>query len=355
MKKIYYRTTNIDKTNAQYRILLGQRSNGKSYAVKEKCLMKAYRDEGLFIYMRRYQFDCKTSDIAAYFADMPIRSITNGEYEGISVYRGEIFFCNYDENRKEIRGKLAGRAVYLSGLEHFKSQAFPDITDVIYEEFVTNRMYLPEEPRMLMQFISTIARDRDITVWMIGNTISRVCPYFEEWQLRNIPKQKQGTIDIYEFARTDSNGNEYITKIAVENCENSGSSSKMFFGKSAESITSGTWETKDMPHLPRPKNDYVMLYELLLSDLGFSFVMQLLVNAEGGMLVYVYPFTGKRNIKRKISNIFSDDPLTTSCFNDKINAERLMRDLISKRKICYSDNLTGGDFEQVISNRKGVL
>ena len=83
--------------------------------------------------------------------------------------------------------------------------------------------------------------------------------------------------------------------------------------------------------------------------------MQLLVNAEGGMLVYVYPFTGKRNIKRKISNIFSDDPLTTSCFNDKINAERLMRDLISKRKICYSDNLTGGDFEQVISNRKGVL
>ena len=34
MKQKFYRLTNIEKKNAQYNILLGERSNGKSYAVK---------------------------------------------------------------------------------------------------------------------------------------------------------------------------------------------------------------------------------------------------------------------------------------------------------------------------------
>ena len=360
MTKRYYRLTKILTYKAQYNILLGMRSNGKSYAVKEFVLKNAYEGKGQFVYMRRYQDYVKMNDVIAYFSDMPISKITNNEYEGITVYRGHIYFCNYDDKEKAVKGQEIGRAVYLSGLEHFKSQAFPDITDVIYEEFVTKGLYLDDEPNMLQNFISTIARDRDIRVWMVANTISRVCPYFSEWSLANIPRQAQGTIDIYEFTRKNVDGNEYTTRIAVENCENVGTASKMFFGTVAESITGGQWEVREYPKMPRDENDklkpYTGLYELLLSNMGFNFIVTLCIDTEtGGQWLYVKPHTTKRKIRRIITDEFSTNPFITNTINNKIPAEVMIHNLMLLNKVCFSDNLTGSDFEAVIQNMKGRL
>ena len=44
-KKTYYDITNILMTKAQYMILLGQRSNGKSYQAKLTVLKNAYETE----------------------------------------------------------------------------------------------------------------------------------------------------------------------------------------------------------------------------------------------------------------------------------------------------------------------
>lgn len=354
-KKEYYRLTNIEKLHAQYNILLGERANGKSYSVKERVLMRAYAGEGLFAYLRRYDRDIVTTNVLRYFADMPIHSITSGEYEGVTFYRGDIFFCTYDEKtNKPVKGPLIGHALALNNDERIKSQAFPNVTDIIYEEFITDKFYLQEEPTRLQNLVSTIARDRNVSVWLIGNKINRICPYFTEWQLTGIPKQELGTIDTYRYTRLIGD-EEVETVIAVENCNNAGTHSKMFFGKSSEAITGGTWQTKEMPKLARPLEEYEMLYELLLSDCGFTFVLQLLVNEDGGMIVYVYPYTRTRNIRRKITTVFSDNPLTTPSFNVKIRAETIMKDCINSCKVCYSDNLTGTDFEQVLMNRKGVL
>lgn len=356
-KQKYYRITNIEKTKAQYRILLGERSNGKSYAVKEHCLLKAYEKGNEFALLRRYKQDVRESDIEAYFADMPIYSITSGEYDIISVYRGSIYFAKIAEDGKIVRGKKCGHIFYLSGNERFKSQAFPYITDIIFEEFVTNKMYLPNEPSELQHFISTIARRRLITVWLIGNTISRVCPYYVEWGLKNIPYQQQGTIDVYEFAtnQIDDNGKQIIVKIAVENCANSGNNSKMFFGKTGEQITSGQWETKEQPHLLRDYSEYEMLYELLFNEMNFNFVIQLLINKDGGIVTYIYPFTKKRNIKRVVTSVFSDSPFVTKYLREDIYAERMIKECLIQGKVCFSDNLTGCDFIQILENRKGGL
>lgn len=358
-KKRYYRLTNILKHKAQYNVLLGQKSNGKSYAIKEHVLMKAYHNISQFVYMRRYQMDVKTSDVEFYFSDMPIYSITNGEYTCVVAYRNQLYFGNFDEETcKVVKGPVIGRYVYLSGYNHFNSQAFPGIGDIVYEEFVTDSMYIDNEPTLLQKFVSTIARDNpDVQVWMIGNTISRVCPYFEDWQLRNIPRQKPGTIDEYRFTRFDEETQQEIeTLIAVEYCESNGSVSGLFFGKAAEHITGGQWQTREMPKMPGKRSDYAMLYELVLSDIGFNFVLQLMCDPyTGGQFVFVYPHSGRRQISRKITNVFSADPLTTTSLNVKIKAEEKMRELINSGKICYSDNLTGSDFENVLNNRKGVL
>ena len=354
-KKKYYRVDKIKTHKAHYNILLGQKSNGKSYAVKEDVLMRCYKTTSKLIYMRRYQFDIKASDVEAYFCDMPIKSITNGDYSMVVCYRGSIYFGNYDdEKEKVIRGKEIGRYVALSEYSHFASQAFPGVTDIIYEEFVTDGSYLNNEPYIMQKFVSTIARDNDITVWMIGNTISRLNPYYQEWCLDKIPRQKQGTIDDYYFDRYDeASGQMKTTHVAVEYCESNGSNSSMFFGRAADHITGGQYETREHAKFPGKKKDSTMLYELIFTSQGFHFIVQLWVqNETGGMFIYVYPYTYKRPVTRVISDLFSPDPYVTIHLRDDIPAEQMMKDCLKNKKICFSDNLTGTDFEQVLQNRR---
>lgn len=86
-----------------------------------------------------------------------------------------------------------------------------------------------------MDIISTIARRDYVRVFLIGNTISRLCPYFEEWQLTHIKSQKQGTIELYrQFTNQydEKTGEPIVVTIAVEYCENTGNQSKMFLVKS---------------------------------------------------------------------------------------------------------------------------
>lgn len=349
MAKKFYSLDNMKKTNAQYRMLLGEKSNGKSYAVKSDAIEEAYKKEHKFVYMRRYREDLKTADIDAYFSDAPVSDITNHEYDRIKADRGYIYLANYDEETDRIiKGKCIGRAVYLSGYEHFASQAFPDTYTIIYEEFITQRVYLDNEPAQLQKMVSTILRDRDGCIYLVGNTINRVCPYFNEWQLTHTIRQKPGTIEIYNFHREDNEGKDIITQVAVERCESSNSGTRMFFGRTADFIVKGGWEVYDKPHLPEPIENYEKLYELVLERQNFAFVLQLLIDCNGGQFIYVYPYTNKRNIYRKLTDRFSTSPFETYQLNPKIRAEAMINDLIKAKKICYSDNLTATDFESIL-------
>lgn len=352
MAKKYYSLDNIKKTNAQYRMLLGEKSNGKSYAVKSELIKDAFKEDRKFIYMRRYREDLKTVDVNAYFEDAPVKDITNHMYERVILDKGILYLANWNEDDdKWDKGPDIGRCVYLSGYEHFASQSFLDVYNIVYEEFITQRNYLPNEPAQLQKMVSTILRDRKGVVYLVGNTINRVCPYFTEWQLTHTIKQKPGTIEVYNFHREGGDGEEIITQVAVERCESSNSTTNMFFGKTADFIVKGGWETYDKPKLPEGK--FTMLYELLLERQSFAFVLQLMVGEDGGQFIYVYPYTYKRNIRRKITDRFSTDPFITYTFNPKIRAEVTMQSLVKDNKICYSDNLTGSDFEQVLKSRKG--
>ena len=353
MAKKYYSLNNIKKTDAQYKMLLGEKSNGKSYAVKSEVIEDAYKNGRKFVYMRRYREDLKTVDVNAYFSDAPVKDITKHYWEKVILDKGILYLANYNEEEDKFeKGPDIGRCVYLSGYEHFASQAFVDTYNIIYEEFITQRNYLPNEPAQLQKMVSTILRDRQGTVYLVGNTINRVCPYFTEWQLTHTIKQKPGTIEVYKFHRSGADGEDIITQVAVERCESSNSTTNMFFGKTAEFIVKGGWEVYDKPKLP--EENKTMIYELLLENQGFAFVMQLMVNEDGGMYIYVYPYTYKRNIKRKISDKFSTDPFITTGFNGKIKAEVMMQELIKQNKVCYSDNLTGSDFEQVLKARRAA-
>ena len=343
-RKKYYDITAMLETKAQYMMLLGQRSNGKSYQVKMTILSNAYKTGRKFVYLRRWKEDIKQKSVLAYFGDMPIDKITKGEWEGIKCWNGDIYFYRIEEG-EEVKSKSIGRYCALNESERYKSWTFIDYDYIVFEEFITDKVYLVDEPRQLQQFVSTVARNETMTVFLVGNTLSRVCPYFNEWCLDGVLKQKQGTIEIYHHHVKDN-----VIDIAVEYCAKANTENKMFFGQSAKQIITGEWDTVDVPKLPRKQYEYEKVYELLLTYQKFSFVIELLIEPQnGGKLIHIYPFTGNREILRKITNEFSDLPNITSKLDISKRPEQYMIDCFRLNKVCYSDNMTGSDFKNVMN------
>lgn len=345
MAKInYYNIENLLKTNAQYMLLLGKRANGKSYQVKKTVLESAFNTGKKFVYLRRWREDIKTKYIESYFDDMPIKKLTKGQFDRVIAWNGFLFFGTVDDNGRTVRGQEIGRYCALNEYERYKSQTFVDYEYIVFEEFITDSIYLVDEPKLLQQFISTVARSEKMTVLLIGNTLTRVCPYFVEWCLDKVLTQKIGTIELYHFHGVDGS----TVTIAVEYCKNDDAQNKMFFGQSAKQIVSGEWDTKEVAKLPRPITDYECVYELIVEYQAFKFLIELLVEKyDGGVICFIHPHTSKRKVQRIISDVFSDNPFISARLDTSRRPEQLIASCFENNKVCYSDNLTGSDFINV--------
>lgn len=290
---------------------------------------------------------------------MDIDAITGGEYNAIRSVRGWIYFAkvNEEDEHDVTYSRKIGKSFALASAEHYKSLKYPNIVDIIFEEFITDALYLQNEPSKLQELVSTILRDRVGRVWLIGNTLSRVCPYFSEWGLDCCRDMQAGEIKQIEVHGKDNKDQEYTTTIAVEICVAEKTATGMFFGQRGKSITGAqVWTGDRHSHLPGGYSDYEMIYEIKLTEFNFNFVVQLLQhNESGNLVVYIYPLTTNRQIERCITSEFSIDMLTTNCLNVTIKAEKVMKDLFKLNKYCFSDDMTGDDFEHVLENRKGAL
>lgn len=349
----FYRLDEMEKHKPDYAILLGERANGKSYAVKERVLKKALIKKTVcFAIIRRYEQDIKASLMNTYFNDKGLRDMikkeTKEEFNGVVYWQGYFYIANTDASGKTTKGYAIGSALALNDDERYKSSFVqPDIEDIIFEEFTTNKLYLSNEVSRFMNLCSTILRLHKGTVFMIANTISRVCPYFNEWCLRSIPSMKFGQIDEYIFS--DAQGND--VKICVELCASpKHKKSGMFFGNIGKSIEGGQWQTSEHPHLQGDLNDYDILYKISLAHMDFKFNILLLSNIEDGFqCVYVYPASLK-TYDRLISQEYDTSLFVTPCLSKRNRAEVLMASLIKNNKMVFPSNLIAEDFLTVIKN-----
>lgn len=371
-KQKYYTLDRILEKDCQYNVLLGERSNGKSYAVKAYCLERAYKHGEQFAYLRRWREDIKRYLAEGYFNDMEqadngkkyIYELTEGKYEAIALFQGAFYFANYDEQgNKKKEGKPIGFLFCLTGETHFKSVAYTTIFNFIYEEFITDAGYIPDEPNKLQSLVSTTLRRRKGKVFLIGNTINQVCPYFSEWQLIHVLTQKEGQIDLYHYHTTqiDSDtGEQLVIHIAVEMCPNSGNNSQMFFGRRSEMVTSGKWDTKEFNKLPYPLQEHTILYTMYyVPDSLHRFKMVLLRHKKYkfNMYLFVYPYTPiDKEIPEGARVVDSEPSLdywhSTSFLHYRTKYDIIVAKYIKEKQICFSDNLTGSNFFNAINNIK---
>ena len=353
-KQKFYSLDNLLKYDCEYNMILGARSNGKSYSVKHYCIKDYWENGKKFIYLRRYTVEIKISMVEAYFNDADIKKITKGERDGIIVYRSGIYLAHMDKESQRLeRDELIGVVMALSIQGHYKSMSMLEYKNIIFEEFITNSLYIDNETNELQQLVSTIARNEKVKVFLIGNTISRLCPYFNEWQLYNIPHQKQGTIDVYHMSTQnyDDNGNEIKVNVAVELCEEPNVKSSMFFGSVSKSITGGTWETEEQAHLPYEYEECNMVYSLTVIRHNMMYVMEVL-QKDSDYMIFVHPTT-KLRTQRIIKESFDIEKRVTSKLIPICTGDKLMIKLLLLNKICFSDNLTGTEFlNNVLPNLK---
>lgn len=359
-KQTFFTIKELDglSKQADYIILIGERSNGKSYSVKSRVLMDAFEsiESGVckkeLAYLRRYDLDCKDSLCAAYFADMPIQEITNGKYTLVTVFRKDIYFGHIDEKGKTIRDIKIGRCFSVSAGEHLKSLMFPYIYNIVYEEFVTmSGNYLYNEPLQFQHVVSSLARRRKAKIFLIGNTISRQCPYYNEWNL-NADRLKQGESNIVLFDDSD----DVNTKLIIHRCKSEKFNSGLFFGRAADNITKGEYISEPYPHLKQNILQYRIVYTCVLEYETFLYLMRYIYYPiDNDYVWYIEPKTSpiQKNTRVITDNKWRGGRRVSNDFKGINEKERfIFKQLFDKTKVYFSDNLTGTEFYNILTNYK---
>lgn len=266
----YYSVKKILAENCDYNIIIGERSNGKTYALLKYVLEQYCKNGSAGAYVRRWNDDIIGKRAENVFKSLEgnneIERITKGKYQRIVFSRGAWHLAVFDEKAQRMRADKTPfcYAFSLSGVEHDKSASYPTIKNIVFDEFLTRSIYLRDEFIIFMNVLSTIIRDRtDVKIFMLGNTVNKYAPYFAEMGLRNVETQAQGTIDVYTFANK--------LKIAVEYCGAAqGKASNKYFSfdnARLNMITSGKWEIAIYPHLPAN-------YSINRADILFTFFIR---------------------------------------------------------------------------------
>lgn len=320
-KSKFYSLTKILNKKADYNIIFGERSNGKTYAALLYGLKRFVATGEQFAYIRRWREDLRGKRAENLFsnhvANGAIEEITNGEFNAIFYLSGKWYLAKYDADKKKYYPQNTPfcYGFCLSEQEHEKSSSYPNVTTIIFDEFLTRRYYLPDEFMLFMNLLSTIIRQRDnVKVFMLGNTINKYCPYFSEMGLKQVTNMEQGTIDIYKFGQGGA-------VVAVEYCSTivkQKASNKYFCfdNQNLQMITGGKWELAAYPHLPTkytPK-DVLFVYYIVFNEVilqgniiqkgseNFTYIHMKTtpIKDDDNALIYSLEMNGKPNYKRKL-------------------------------------------------------
>lgn len=320
-KNKYYSLDRINKENAIYNVIFGERSNGKTYSVLLQGIKEFYKNGGQMAIVRRWEEDIKGRRASGIFRGVnennEVSKITKGEYSGVAYYSGRFYLCNYSDDGKPLYNEsdVLGYTFALSTGEHDKSVSFPKVTTIMFDEFLTKHSYLPDEFVLFMNTVSTIVRKRtNVKIYMLGNTVNRYAPYFSEMGLNHVEKMKQGTIDVYKY------GNSDLT-VAVEYCATLSNKSEnnfyfAFNNPKLEMITGGAWELDIYPHAPikfKPKHiEFIYFIEfsnkiyqceiIAVDDVTFTFIHNKTtpIKNPDEDLIYTLEYNPKMNYNRSI-------------------------------------------------------
>lgn len=343
----YYQFKPILNLNADINLIMGQRSNGKTYSVLEYCLKQAKQGKK-FVYIRRWAEDITIKNMTKLMDPLPVKSIFGSNFH-ISFARGAFNLIDEDGNEDP---EPIGYAVSLNQVAHTKSVPFVNVKTILLDEFLqlkTERV-LRDEVDAFEQTLSTIIRTaQDVKVFLCGNTVSKYSPYFTHYGI-DINSIKQGEIKEIKIPN-----DEGYTKIAVEWCKYNPKigqkTSKYVVG--SKMARTGEWEIEDVSQIPYTPGEEAR--EILLFSM-WDYVM----NINLGVFIRRSTWNTLENIHgiykqvshareflvirqtTKISSFYHLTTVKDLKYNTWSDADKMMRDIKDNCDIDFLDEVDRG-------------
>ena len=365
----------------EYYMMLGERSDGKTYIVLEMILYLYLKYGFTGALIRRWETDIKgatglsliknligTNQIVIERTkgkwDNAVQEMSNGKFDTI-VYKSRCYYLgkstiNENGKRETICEQNPFLNVFaLSQEEHNKGGGFESIKIILFDEIISRDSYLIDEFVAYMNTLSTIIRRRDdVTIFMCGNTINRYSPYFDEMGLKHVKNQQSGTIDTYEYIHEDPESHEKtISHLQVELIDYVSKEHKKsnkyfcFDNPKIKMITDGKWEMSIYPRCPNhylPKdvkyryfiifdNEKFMCEIVLLRDNTFTFIHPHTKDIKIKNDTLIFDLNGEINphIRKRITKPFDE-------------LGKLIASYFTKDLVCYSSNAVGESIRNYI-------
>lgn len=348
-----YRLTNILKKNAKYNVIIGQRSNGKTYAPLEYAVERYFETDEQFALIRRWdyefmggrgsQFVFRMLEKNAYGKNR-IKEISKGRYVGVEYWSSRYWLTQITKDGTAKRSdKVIGYGLCLNREQSYKEGEYPLVTTIIFDEFITRDSYLPDEFILFENLISTIKRERqNIKIFMIGNTISKYCPYFAEMGLYNIKQMQRGDLDVYRFGESE-------LSVAVEFSDAASKNKAVdpyfaFNNPKLKMITHGEWEMEVHPHLPHKYKPKDVLFQFFI-DFDKEMLHGEVITDSTGVFCYIHRKTTEiKAPDRDLIFTTNEHPghnVVYNIFQSDLKAVRRVLDLFRRHKVFYQDNEIG--------------
>ena len=346
----YYSLAPILSKDAQYNIIFGERSNGKTYAILDHILEDFCKHGNQGALVRRWKEDFRGKRgqqmFDALVTDGRVSQLTNGKYSTVYSYSGKWYLANPDART----GKMVSApepfcfGFALSDVEHDKSTSYPKVKTIFFDEFLTRQYYLPDEFVTFMNVVSTIVRQRsDVRIFMAGNTVNQYCPYFTEMGLTHIKEMDKGAIEVYKYG--DSK-----LRVAVEYADSiskKGKPSDIYFAfdnPKLTMITGGSWEMAMYPHLP---------YKYLPQNVLFTYFMKFndellqceIIHIKNSLFTYIHRKTTPiQNEDKDIIYSLEYDPRPNHIRNMRhcsLPFNKKIGQFFADNQVFYQDNEVG--------------
>lgn len=167
----FYNPNKLLSLNKLFNFIVGGRGIGKTYAFKKRGILKFLKTGEQFVFIRRFRDENDQARLS-FFKDL----ITDPDFANISFDTQKNYFY--------VNNKIAGFSYPLSTSYHLKSVAFPDVTSIIFDEFIPlNMRYLSNEPAKFLELTYTICRLRDVKVFFLANAVTIANPYFQYFKI----------------------------------------------------------------------------------------------------------------------------------------------------------------------------
>lgn len=344
MKNEYYSLKKINKLNALYNLIIGQRSNGKTYSVCKQEIEGYFKENFRLAYIRRYDEEIMPKNIQNLFKPHSalIEKLSNGQFNSTTYKNREFYLYNKDTEEKSEQSFC--KCFSLNAWERTKGADNGYFKYILFDEFMTRSFYLNNEFVTFTQLLSSIIRDRDNTIiYMIANTVNQYCPYFAEMGLGKISDIKQGDLKLFTY------GDSELT-LALEYSDSRGQTGKVskyfaFDNPQLKMITTGQWEIKNYPHAPfKIKKENIVYRAYIFFD--NDVIACNIIHYENTVFLFFNIQTKTENLelKKRVVYSFETDanPLhVQSLAEQPTDVHKLINNLITFNRVFYADNSVG--------------